>query len=153
MKLVDRVVAPVLASSRTFTYAAVLRSVAPSAHLSLMVFAGALLFLTGCAADAYVPVEKTATYDASMHAAVPPHPCPDWSHAADVNYDNSLHSNYGCAVNNNIAVQLENPRDLVKGRGSKGGFDLEGNVRTIELYRAGEIPLPLEPQQTTTIGQ
>lgn len=110
----------------------------------------ALLALAACAND-FEPVEKVADIDPTTGAAVPPHPCPDWSHNATVNYDNSLHSNYGCAVNNNIAVQLADPWDLREGIGSKTG-NTDMSVRTIELYRAGEIPQPLQPMQTTGGG-
>lgn len=102
--------------------------------------------LAACAGD-FTPVEKQPTYDHTTGAVIPPYPCPDWSHSSVGNYDNSNHSNFGCATRNNLAVQLENPRDLIEGRGHAGGGDIESSVRTIERYRAGEIPAPLVPQQ------
>ena len=95
----------------------------------------------------YVPSEKKAVYDPVTQSLIYPHPCPDWSHSASINYDQSVHSNFGCAVENNFAVQLDDPADLLYGRGT-GGYDLERSVRTIERYRAGEIPAELTPQQT-----
>jgi len=112
-----------------------------------IVLVGALM-IAGCAAD-FDPREKTAGYDAATGKAVLPYPCPDWSQNATVNFDNSLHSNYGCAVNNNLAVQLADPQDLVRGRGT-GSADLQTSTRTLERYRAGEIPLPLTPVQAGT---
>lgn len=107
------------------------------------------LALAACEAD-YTPRPKQATYDHTTGQVIPPYPCPDWSHPTVGNYDNSNHSNFGCAVNNNLAVQLENPRDLIEGRGHRGGVaDIENSVRTIERYRAGEIPESLTPQQET----
>lgn len=104
-----------------------------------------LLGLTACASD-FEPADKTAAVDTDTGYAVPPHPCPDWSQNATVNYDNSVHSNYACAVNNNIAVQLADPWDLHQGIGSGTG-NTDMGIRTIELYRAGEIPAPLQPLQ------
>jgi pilus biogenesis lipoprotein CpaD len=95
----------------------------------------------------FVPREKVATVDAQTGEIVLPHPCPDWSQSASVNYDNAVHSNFGCAVNNNLAVQLENPGDLKQGYGSLSPSDTEASVRTIQRYRAGEIPQALSPIQ------
>src|SRR6187551_3546090 len=91
------------------------------------------LFLTACGPD-YVPREKVADVDADTGYVIPPHPCPDWSHSASINYDNSNHSNYGCAVNNNLAVHLVDPWDLREGRGSTTG-NTDRSIRTIEQYR------------------
>ena len=102
--------------------------------------------LSACASD-YTPTDKVAGVDTTTGYAVPPYPCPDWSHNATVNYDNSLHSNYGCAVNNNLAVQLADPWDLQQGVASTTG-NTDMGVRTIELYRAGELPASLQPQQS-----
>lgn len=107
-----------------------------------------LMLATTLAACAdYVPREKKAMVDAQTGEVILPHPCPDWSHSASLNYDNSLHSNYGCAVNSNLAVQLENPGDLTQGYASPHPSDIEGTVRTIQRYRSGEIPEALTPQQ------
>lgn len=106
-----------------------------------------LLLIAACAD--FVPREKTATIDRQTGEVILPHPCPDWSQSSTINYDNSRHSNYGCAVNSNLAVQLENPGDLQEGYASAHPTDIEGTVRTIQLYRAGEIPVPLTPQQDT----
>ncbi len=107
-----------------------------------------VLLLTACADD-FVPREKVARYDAETGGIEYAYPCPDWSHSSIANYDNSFHSNYGCAVNNNLAVQLANPEDLDHGRASaeSGSPDTETTARVIERYRAGEIPAPLVPAQ------
>lgn len=110
----------------------------------------ALLGLSACGND-FEPVEKTADVDPTTGEVVLPGPCPDWSHSSVINYDNSNHSNYGCAVNNNLAVQLVDPWDLREGIGSNSG-NTDMSIRTIELYRAGEIPQPLQPIQTVGTG-
>lgn len=109
-----------------------------------------LLVLAAC--GNYDPVEKTATVNTATGQLVLPHPCPDWSRSSVHNYGNSNHSNYGCAVNNNLAVQLEDPWDLIEARpdATNGGpSDIEMQMRTIQQYRAGEIPIPLEPLQSS----
>ena len=106
----------------------------------------ALLALVAC--DDYVPREKKAWVDPQTGELGLPYPCPDWSHNAVRNYDNSLHSNYGCATANNMAIQLENPRDLVRGHGTTGP-DAGITAGVVEQYRAGKIPAALQPQQAT----
>jgi hypothetical protein len=106
-----------------------------------------LSLLTACGED-YTPRSKQAVYDPTENRIVPPYPCPDWSHSAQVNYDNSLHSNFGCATQNNLSVQLENPADWKGGHGTSGP-DAETTIRVIEQYRAGDLPRPLTPQQDT----
>lgn len=110
-----------------------------------------LLTLTACASD-YVPREKVATYDRETQTIEFAYPCPDWSHASDINYDNSVHSNYGCATRNNLAQQLAYPQDLDRASGADGRTDTEGTVRTIQRYRAGEIPVALQPMQGASSG-
>lgn len=112
-----------------------------------------LLFLAACADD-FVPQEKIARYDPQVEGSIEyPYPCPDWSHSSTINYDNSLHSNYGCATRTNAARQLAYPQDLDHASGDAAtGPDTEVSNRVIEQYRAGEIPAPLEPLQGDTGG-
>lgn len=106
------------------------------------------LALTACGQD-YEPREKKAVYDPVQGELQSPYPCPDWSHSTVWNQANAPYSNYGCAVENNIGVQLENPRDLALGHGTKaGGPDTELSIDTIGQYRAGKIPVALIPQQS-----
>ncbi|MBN8543556.1 MAG: hypothetical protein J0M34_04750 [Alphaproteobacteria bacterium] len=101
-----------------------------------------LLLASLAACDDYVPAEKKAVINPVTREITKPAPCPDWSHQTE-NYDNSVHSNFGCATANNIAIQLDDPADAVRGHGS--GTDTESTVRTVGRYRAGEIPQPLQP--------
>ncbi len=111
----------------------------------------ALMALAACDNN-FTPNPKQATYDPQTRALTLPHPCPDWSQSQTQNYKNETHSNFGCAVNSNLAVQLENPEDLVHGRG-KATPDTETTTRVIEQYRAGELPVALKPIQSTGTGQ
>lgn len=105
----------------------------------------ALLTLAACSADP-APTTKEMRYDPQTNRFVPSAPCPDWSHSASSNYDNSLHSNYGCAVVNNMGQQIADPADIVRGNGN-GKADTEAATRAIQRYRSGEIPEPFTPMQ------
>lgn len=101
-----------------------------------------------CACGDYIPREKKAVYDPATNETTLPYPCPDWSHNSVRNDDNSPHSNYGCATTNNMAIQLEDPRDLHRGHGTDGP-DTGITAGVIGAYRAGDLPQPLSPQQST----
>ncbi|MDE2404494.1 MAG: CpaD family pilus assembly protein [Sphingomonadales bacterium] len=60
----------------------------------------------------------TARVIVSRTSASVPH-CPDWSSNSETNLLNATHSNYGCAVNGNLAAMVANPEDLL--RGAHGG--------------------------------
>ena len=109
-----------------------------------------MFMLTAC--GNFTPHEKVATYDPNTKALTLPYPCSDWSQTQDHNYQNAPHSNYGCAVNTNLAIQLEDPADLHHGHGTSSP-DAETTTRVIERYRAGELPEPLIPLQSTGTGE
>lgn len=47
--------------------------------------------------------------------AIPP-ACPNWSSNPSANMTAATHSNYGCAVNSNLAAMVADPNDLVEGQ-------------------------------------
>ena len=100
----------------------------------------------------FTPREKEAQVDPKTGTLTMPHPCPDWSQSQTQNYKNDLHSNFGCAVNSNLAAQIENPRDLVHGHGKRTP-DTETTTSVIEQYREGTIPVALDPIQSTGASQ
>jgi Pilus biogenesis CpaD protein (pilus_cpaD) len=108
-----------------------------------------VLVLTAC--SNFVPREKVATFDRETRQLTLPYPCSDWSQSQTSNYLNQPHSNYGCAVNTNAALQVEDPADLNHGHGTKGP-DSTISARVIEQYRSGDLPAPLSPQQSS-VGQ
>ena len=107
-----------------------------------------LMVLTLGACTNFVPREKVAHYDRDTRALTLPYPCPDWSQSQTSNYLNQPHSNYGCAVNTNAALQLEDPEDMIRGHGTKGP-DSAISARVLEQYRSGDLPVPLTPQQSS----
>lgn len=97
------------------------------------------------AADRGVIIEKTAPVTQGQvnpgmlrvvvtrsKASVPS--CPDWSTNREYNYNASNHSNYGCAINSNLAAMVADPEDLVRGRES-GKLDSNSGKRAVDAYR------------------
>lgn len=107
-----------------------------------------VLIVTLSACSNFVPREKVAIYDPETRQLTLPYPCADWSQSQTSNYLNQPHSNYGCAVNTNAALQLEDPADLHHGHGTKGP-DTEITTGIVEQYRAGDLPVALTPQQSS----
>lgn len=61
--------------------------------------------------------------------------CPDWSRPSQPNFNNETMSNYGCAVNANIAAMIADPQDLIHGREGSGVTDSATAARAVDLYR------------------
>ncbi len=61
--------------------------------------------------------------------------CPNWSTPSQPNYTNRSMSNFGCAVNGNIAAMTADPNDLVWGREGSGIGDSDTASRAIRSYR------------------
>jgi len=61
--------------------------------------------------------------------------CPNWSEPAQPNFQNRTMSNFGCAVNGNLAAMIANPEDLVHGREPTGITDPVAATRAIDMYR------------------
>lgn len=68
-----------------------------------------------------------------MHAGVPH--CPDWSRDATNEFEANTSSNYGCAVNSNLAAMVANPADLVRGAPGTETTDTALSYKAIDTYR------------------
>lgn len=68
-----------------------------------------------------------------MNAGVPG--CPDWSRDEAHEFDSNTSSNYGCAVNRNLAAMVARPEDLVHGRDDDTSTDPTVSGRAIDAYR------------------
>jgi pilus assembly protein CpaD len=68
-----------------------------------------------------------------MRADVPR--CPDWSRPAEANFDQHTSSNFGCAVNRNLAAMVADPADLVRGRQGASATDPATAGKAIESFR------------------
>ncbi|WP_260583316.1 CpaD family pilus assembly protein [Sphingopyxis sp. PET50] len=60
--------------------------------------------------------------------------CPDWSSKSSINFNNATSSNYGCAINSNLAAMVADPNDLIKGS-TEQGTDPSTATRAIKTYR------------------
>lgn len=94
----------------------------------------------GLMLSAGAPVTVGAIMDGSVRvvvsrtrASVPS--CPNWSEPASPTYQNKMSSNFGCAVNSNLAAMVANPQDLVYGRDGGGLQDAAVSSRAVEMYR------------------
>lgn len=65
--------------------------------------------------------------------------CPDWSEAAEVGSRITTASNYGCAINSNLAAMIADPNDLVQGRSSDKGGDAAASSKAVTAYRTRSL--------------
>jgi pilus assembly protein CpaD len=68
-----------------------------------------------------------------MHASVPG--CPDWSRNSTSEFEGNTSSNFGCAINTNLAAMIARPGDLVRGADPDTVADTAVNTKAIEAYR------------------
>lgn len=99
-------------------------------NYGLLVSAGAPV-TAGAVAPGSVRVVVTRTV-----ATVPN--CPNWSRPSQPNYNNRMMSNFGCAVNSNLAAMVANPQDLIHGREGDGVTDASTASKAVGAYRSAE---------------
>ncbi len=68
-----------------------------------------------------------------MVATVPN--CPDWSRPASPEFGGNTISNYGCAINSNLAAMVADPQDLIRGREGLATADTASSTKAIKSYR------------------
>lgn len=73
--------------------------------------------------------------------------CPDWSKPSQPNFNNEMMSNFGCGVNSNLAAQVANPEDLLRGRPGAAAEDAETAAKAIVMYRNWPLTGVVEGQQ------
>lgn len=61
--------------------------------------------------------------------------CPDWKSKLEMNYRNATSSNYGCAVNSNVAAMVANKEDLVRGEAGAPTDPTQRSNTVIKTYR------------------
>lgn len=61
--------------------------------------------------------------------------CPDWSRDAGSEFEANTSSNYGCAMNRNLAAMIARPEDLVRGSAVSEGYDPASSFKAIDSYR------------------
>lgn len=70
----------------------------------------------------------------SRMKAVVPH-CPDYTHESQPEFNSETSSNFGCAINSNLAAMVANPGDLVRGEQGSGTIDPITASRAIDAMR------------------
>jgi pilus assembly protein CpaD len=60
--------------------------------------------------------------------------CPEWQNS-QYSLNNETSSNYGCAVNGNLAAMVANPEDLVRGSNATGQTVVMSSNKAIDAYR------------------
>jgi pilus assembly protein CpaD len=110
---------------------------APAAHNQVAALAGRY----GMLLSAGAPVTEGAVQPGSVRvvvarrrATVPG--CPNWSRPSEPDFSNRQMSNFGCAVNSNLAAEIANPEDLVHGREAAGTVDPLTSSKAINFYRS-----------------
>lgn len=97
-----------------------------------------------------VPAGNVRVIIARSTASVPG--CPDWSAKSDTNLNNAAGSNYGCAVNSNLAAMIADPEHLIHGANSTSRTTVMSSTKAIESYReaapTGEKGLKAESTQS-----
>ncbi|MBY8828203.1 CpaD family pilus assembly protein [Hephaestia mangrovi] len=68
-----------------------------------------------------------------MRAYVPG--CPDHSKIPTIDFESNTDSNFGCAVNSNLAAMVARPEDLVRGRSGDGLTDSAVATKAIQTFR------------------
>lgn len=61
--------------------------------------------------------------------------CPDWSSHSDSNPGNATSTNFGCAINGNLAAMVANKEDLIHGARGTGGTVVMTASKAIQTYR------------------
>lgn len=86
--------------------------------------------------------------------------CPNWSIPSQPNYDNRALPNFGCGVNQNLAMQVADPVDLIHGQAGSPAVDAATAAKAVMMYRnwpltgitPGQGMRPLTTPKTTTEG-
>lgn len=77
--------------------------------------------------------------------------CPNWDSKSSLNPVNATSSNYGCAINSNLAGMVADPNDLIKGKRDTGN-DPAAATRAIQTYRTKPQTGAGDLKQTATSG-
>jgi pilus assembly protein CpaD len=85
----------------------------------------------------------------SRSVATVPH-CPDWSAKSETNLMNATYSNYGCAVNSNIAAMVADPEHLLHGAKGTGETVVLTSSKAIDSYREAKPTGESGLKQTST---
>ncbi len=78
--------------------------------------------------------------------------CPNWSAKSDTNFNNATYSNYGCAVNSNLASMVADPEHLLHGAKGTGETVVMSASKAIDSYRVAPPTGEKGLKQSSTEG-
>lgn len=78
--------------------------------------------------------------------------CPNWSETGETGARVTTSSNYGCAVNSNLASMVADPNDLVLGQVGSGRNNAATASKAIKLYRETQPTGAQGLKETVTKG-
>jgi pilus biogenesis lipoprotein CpaD len=91
------------------------------------------------AEDGAVPAERIRLSTSTASVATPD--CPDWTYSHMENYRNTTLSNLGCSHAVNLSKMVQDPNDLIAGKGNAGADALRSSG-VIEFYREPPVAAP-----------
>lgn len=113
-----------------------------------------LLLSTAAPVTETAPAPGTVRIVVTRTTAEVPH-CPNWDRLSQPELAASSMSNYGCAVNSNLAAMVADPNDLIEGK-AYAGSDPRAAVKAIRTYRdadpTGKLSPVIAAASTTTKG-
>ena len=78
--------------------------------------------------------------------------CPNWAAKSDTNLNNATYTNYGCAVNSNLAAMVADPEHLLHGAKGTGETVVMSSSKAIGSYREAKPTGEQGLKQNTTEG-
>ena len=78
--------------------------------------------------------------------------CPNWEETGEIGSRVTTSSNYGCAVNSNLAMMVADPNDLVLGQVGSSSGDAATATKAIKLYRESKPTGAQGLKETITKG-
>ena len=78
--------------------------------------------------------------------------CPNWAAKSDTNLNNATYTNYGCAVNSNLAAMVADPEHLLHGAKGSGETVVMSSSKAIGSYREAKPTGEQGLKQNTTEG-
>lgn len=121
----------------------------------LGVCASVALMVSGCESLNDAPrapdyrIQVVPSPDGNGYIAIPP-TCPDWRTETTDPWDNNPWPQYGCATQRNLAMMIDRPEDLVRGRdlsAANGTVVAAGMAR----YQKGKTTALVDPNSSTPV--
>jgi pilus assembly protein CpaD len=87
-----------------------------------------------------------------VHSVVLGPACPNWSKPPGNDFDNTMHSDFGCATAVNFAAMVANPSDLAVGQTMGPQFG-DPALAAVQRFRSGKTKSPSNDSASASSGQ